>query len=181
MAEFEALALEVEASLLEFELFAPFGFGEGGFLEVLQVVEGALEGAFGLGAVALEEGEFMNVGGGDGVGFRVEGIEFGLAFGVGTLAAPEVPAGVDEVGDDGGIGGGGGFVRFERFGEEGVEERRVFAGDEESFGGGAVAEAVEASEGGGGEMVLVEVLFHEEVLSAPGWNGGPWGKADFWG
>jgi hypothetical protein len=124
---FEILLAEVAVYLREL-----------GELEVFQIVEGTLKGAFGGGAVALHVSEAVegSVGPEGGIGLSfVEGVLGGV---LGANAAPEEPLGVCEVFDE--QAGGGGFRGV--FGEEGGEEIGEiflpFAGDDEFLGSAAV-------------------------------------------
>ncbi len=123
---------------------------DGFFANGLDVDEGAAEGSFRLGFVAVEEVELVEVGGGplDDVGFG--GVEMEFVGGLDAGAAVEVPARVGGLVDEGGVLGAKGLVESEGLVEEEVEFIGVFAGDEEGLGGAAVEEGVE----GGGRCVI---------------------------
>ena len=85
----------------------------------------------------------------DGVrGFRMENVLIG---GVGAVTARKEPTGVDGFGYDVSVLRGGGLVSGEGFVEFAVVSSRIFARDEEGFGGSAVTERVEAGDGVGVE------------------------------
>ena len=77
------------------------------------------------------------------------GVESGLVAIVGAVAARKEPAGVNGFGDDVRVLRGGGLMSGEGFVEFAVVVSGIFAGDEESFGGSAVTERVEAGDGVG--------------------------------
>ena len=71
--------------------------------------------------------------------------------GVGAVTARKYPASVNGFGDDVRVLCGGGLVSGEGFVEFAVVSSRIFARDEEGFGGSAVTERVEAGDGVGVE------------------------------
>ena len=112
-AEFETQEVEIEARSLLFELRAPFFLRELILFEVAEVGDSAGEGALSGGAIAVNVREIAEAV----VGRLVAGGGFGadLEFAAkgDALTTPEDPARDDGVGDDGGIVGVTGSVRFE--------------------------------------------------------------------
>src|SRR5580658_660165 len=130
-AGFEILLAEVAVYLREL-----------GVLEVIEIVEGTLKGAFGGGAVALDVSEAVegSVGPEGRVGLSfVEGVFGGV---LGANAAPEEPLGVSEVLDEQAGGGGFGGVFGEEASEEIGEVFLPFAGDDEFLRSAAVGGGV---------------------------------------
>ena len=74
-----------------------------------------------------------------------------LIGGMGAVPAREEPAGVNGFSNDVSVLRGGGLVSGEGFVEFAVVSSRIFARDEEGFGGSAVTERVEAGDGVGVE------------------------------
>ena len=140
----EFLAFEIEFLFFEIELSAPVFFVGGVGANGLDGGEGAAEGAFGLGFIAVEEVELVEVFGGPGgdVGFLFVEMEF--EGGGDAEAAVEIPAGFGGIVDEGGVLGVGGLVEGVEFVEEALEVGGVFVGEEESVRGTAVAESVES-------------------------------------
>src|SRR5580700_2608996 len=140
--ESDASAVEREAGFeILLALFA-VGLRELGVLEVFEIAVGALEGAFGGGAVALHVGEGGERGGGPegGVGLSfIEGVFGGVLC---ADAAPEEPLGVSEVLDQGTGGGSFGVEFGEEAGEEIGEVFLALAGDDEFLGSAAVGGGV---------------------------------------
>ncbi len=149
----EALAAEAgffglgdfKALLAEIELFAPMMFFDGFRVDEPDVDEGAAEGTFGGGAVAVEDAELMKVFGAPGRAVGFAQMEFEFGGGADVLAAAQKPTCFHGIVDEIGILGIGGFVLFEGVVEESVELGRVFGGQEEGFRGGAVFEGVEGA------------------------------------
>jgi hypothetical protein len=129
----EFLAFEIEFLFFEIELSAPVFFVGGVGANGLDGGEGAAEGTFGLGFIAVEEVELVEVFGGPGgdVGFLFVEMEF--EGGRDAEAAVEVPAGFGGIVDEGGVLGVGGLVEGVEFVEEALEVGGVFVEEEKSL------------------------------------------------
>ena len=125
--------------------------------EALQVIEGAVEGAFGGIDAALEEVELMVRAGhdlaergvliGSAEGFGGVGELVGPKLGFGAAETAELPIGADEVVDKGAFGGGGGLPLEVIVAGEGLELTGVLARDDLRLGLEAGFEGVEARDG----------------------------------
>ena len=102
-AGFEFAAFEGEAFLLDGEFLVPEVCVEDIFAHGLEVDEGAAEGAFGLGFVAVEEVQASEAFVGPMGRVWQLFMQFQFIGGGGALAASEHPAGVDRVVDEGGV------------------------------------------------------------------------------
>ena len=117
-------------------------FAEAAAVEAFQVVEGAVELAFGLAQVAAEafQAVVLFVGPVEAVGlFLVEGV---FALVVAAAMAEEDPLGSDGFADQLVEGVGVGAVIVEPAFEQLAEFVGVFVGEEEGFGAAAVLEGV---------------------------------------
>ena len=163
--EVEALEIEVETSFLQFEMLPPTVFIGLLFLEFIEIVERAAIRARGGGAVAVEKLHFVHVAIGPIGGMGLLDVEVGFEIVAGSLAAEEYPLVVDSAGHD----AGGLFAAGCMFGESVFEQFEevvgVFVVEEESGGGGAVLEMVQA--GRGFERLIVEKRHGIWFLSVP--------------
>ena len=132
--QFEAFAVELETLFLEFVLLLPVLFGESVFGDGAKVVESALEGAFGLGFVAIEEIEGVEIGVDPEVGVGTAGVKSGFIVGEGALTPKEEPAGEDGISDEGRVLIGGGLMVLEGVFEEREEVFGVLVGEKERVG-----------------------------------------------
>src|SRR5580700_1093098 len=140
--ESDASAVEREAGFEVLLALFAVGLRELGGLEMFEIAESTLEGAFSGGAVTLHVGEGVERGGGPeggvGLGF-VEGVLGGV---LGADAAPQEPLGVSEVFDQGARRGSFGVEFGEEAGEEISEVFLALAGDDEFLGSAAVGGGV---------------------------------------
>ena len=125
----------------------PALFGEDFLANVADIVESAAERAFGAGFVAIKEFERVEICSvpGGGAGFLC--VQLGFLLGVNALMAEKIPAGDDGVDDEAGVLRVSGLVLLERAFEEGEEVCGRFAGEDQRFGGGAVAEMIKCRGG----------------------------------
>ena len=162
--EFEALHLESEFLLLDFEVGLPAFFVALEFLDGFERVEGALVGARGFGFIAMEAGHFGEIFFGPGGLFGMAEIEFGFGFVGGAFTAKENPMVMHAAGDDAGVVIGEGFELLEGAIEQGEVVGGLLVFDEEGFGGAAVLHVAEArcGEGCRGEAGFFVCVWHAQ-------------------